>query len=81
MNLTYNINAELLADIVSVSKSTLLKWENNGKLKPVISTAGKKQYQINQLTEFREIRDMLNSKWDEEIQVKPPSSFLLVLED
>jgi DNA (cytosine-5)-methyltransferase 1 len=55
MNLTYNINAELLADIVSVSKSTLLKWENNGKLKPVISTAGKKQYQINQLTEFREI--------------------------
>lgn len=76
MTLTYNsINAELLADIVSVSKSTLLKWENNGKLKPFISTAGKKQYQINQLTEFREIRDMLNSKWDEEIQVKPVRSF------
>ncbi|OYQ61977.1 DNA (cytosine-5-)-methyltransferase [Pseudanabaena sp. SR411] len=76
MILTYNsINAELLADIVSVSKSTLLKWENNGKLKPFISTAGKKQYQINQLTEFREIRDMLNSKWDEEIQVKPVRSF------
>ena len=76
MTLTYNsINAELLADIVSVSKSTLLKWENNGKLKPFISTAGKKQYQINQLTEFREIRDMLSSKWDEEIQVKPVRSF------
>jgi DNA (cytosine-5)-methyltransferase 1 len=76
MTLTYNsINAELLADIVSVSKSTLLKWENNGKLKPFISTSGKKQYQINQLTEFREIRDMLNSKWDEEIQVKPVRSF------
>jgi DNA (cytosine-5)-methyltransferase 1 len=76
MILTYNsIDAELLADIVSVSKSTLLKWENNGKLKPFISTAGKKQYQINQLTEFREIREMLNSKWDEEIQVKPVRSF------
>lgn len=76
MTLTYSsINAALLADIVSVSKSTLLKWENNGKLKPFISTDGKKQYQINQLTEFREIRDMLNSKWDEEIQVKPVRSF------
>lgn len=77
MTLTYKniINAELLADIVSVSKSTLLKWENNGKLKPLISTAGKKQYLIDQLTEFREIRDMMNSKWDEEIKVKPVRAF------
>lgn len=77
MTLTYknSINAELLADIVSVSKSTLLKWENNGKLKPFISTAGKRQYHIDQLTEFREIRDMMNSKWDEEIKVKPVRAF------
>ena len=36
MNLIYedSIKAELLADIVSVSKSTVLKWENNGKLQP-----------------------------------------------
>ena len=64
------INAELLADIVSVSKSTLLKWEQNGKVKP-FCIAGKKQYRIDQLTEFREIRDMLNSNWDSEIQIKP----------
>ncbi len=28
------LDAELLADIVSVSKATLLKWEKTGKLPP-----------------------------------------------
>jgi DNA (cytosine-5)-methyltransferase 1 len=69
------IDAELLADITSVSKSTLLKWEKNGRLKPFICTDGKKKYQVDQLTSFKEIREMLDSTWDEEIQIKPTRPF------
>lgn len=77
MNLTYedSIRAELLADIVSVSKSTVLKWENNGKIQPFTCNNGKKRYRLNQLSEFKEIRDMLNSKWESEIQTEPIRNF------
>lgn len=76
-NLIYenSIKAELLADIISVSKSTLLKWENNGKLHPFTCSNGKKRYNLNQLNEFPEIRDMLNSKWDTETKIEPVRKF------
>ena len=38
------IDAELLADIVSTSKSVLSKWEKNGKIVPVFCPDGKKKY-------------------------------------
>jgi DNA (cytosine-5)-methyltransferase 1 len=69
------IDAELLADIVSVSKSTLLKWEKNGKLNPLIESNGIKKYRIDQLTEFKEIQNMITSTWDAEIKIKPVRSF------
>ncbi len=65
------VDAELLADIVSVSKATLLKWEKSGKVTPVFCGDGKKKYDIAQLTEFKEIRDMLDSAWDSETKTKP----------
>lgn len=65
------IDAELLADIVSVSKATLLKWEKTGKITPILSESGKKKYSVDQLTEFKEIRDMLGSTWDSEKQIRP----------
>lgn len=70
------IDAELLADIVSVSKSTLLKWENNGKINPInCEITGKKKYIVDQLTEFKEIRDMIGSNWDVDINTKPIRPF------
>jgi len=69
------IDAELLADIVSISKSILLKWEKSGKLKPLLDAVGKKKYRMDQLTEFEEIRDMLSSNWDFELQIKPARKF------
>jgi DNA (cytosine-5)-methyltransferase 1 len=70
-----SIDAELLADIVSVSKSTLLQWERVGKLNPLFAVSGKKQYSIAQLLKFPEIRDMQASAWDAEMQIKPVRPF------
>jgi DNA (cytosine-5)-methyltransferase 1 len=64
------LDAELLADIVSVSKATLLKWEQSGKLPPVVDTSGKKQYRMAQLVGFPEIDNMLHSAWELESQTK-----------
>lgn len=73
------ISAELLADIVSVSKSTLLKWEKNGRLVPIIDpNTKKKSYPIAQLTQFPEIKSMMQTNWDEEVNIKPVRNFLTV---
>jgi DNA (cytosine-5)-methyltransferase 1 len=70
------ISAELLADIVSVSKSTLAKWEENGKIvsthNPVTS---RKEYKISQLTHFEEVRNMLDGSWERELKIKPVRNF------
>ena len=68
------IDMELLADIVSVSKATCLKWEKNGRIRPII-VDGKKKYHLSQLIEFKEVRDIVESKWDVEMQIQPIRSF------
>lgn len=69
------IDAELLADIVSVSKATLLKWEKSGKIKPLLSINGKKKYNLNKLSEFPEIRAILESSWDIEEKIRPVRTY------
>lgn len=68
------IDANLLADIMSVSKSILLRWEASGRIKPLVID-GRKQYKLDELKEFKEIRDMLSLRWDSEIQIKPIKEF------
>ncbi|QTR45568.1 DNA (cytosine-5-)-methyltransferase [Thiothrix litoralis] len=70
-----SIDANLLADIVSVSKSTLLSWEKNGKITPVYNALGEKKYLLEQLADFAPIQAMLNSKWEAETQIKPVRDF------
>jgi len=73
------ISAELLADIVSVSKATLLKWEKSGRLIPFQNPiTNKKEYKTSQLIQFEEVRSMMKSNWDEELNVKPVRDFLSV---
>ena len=70
------ISAELLADIVSVSKSTLSKWEKNGKIASIQNPiTNKKEYKISQLTQFEEVRNMLDGNWDRELNIKPLRDF------
>jgi DNA (cytosine-5)-methyltransferase 1 len=70
------ISPELLADVLSVSKATLSKWEKNGKIQSIQNpTTNKKEYQISQLTHFEEIRSMVHTDWDKELSVKPNRKF------
>lgn len=72
MNSMFNhqIDADLLADILSVSKATISQWEKSGKIKPILNENGKKQYLLEQLSEFPVIQQMLTSAWEQELQVK-----------
>jgi DNA (cytosine-5)-methyltransferase 1 len=66
----------LLADIVSVSKATLLKWEKSGKLIPAQNPiTNKKEYKISQLIQFEEVRDMIKTDWNQELKVKAVREF------
>jgi DNA (cytosine-5)-methyltransferase 1 len=69
------VDADLLADIVSVSKATVEKWEKSGKITSVISVDSKKRYSLKELTHFPEVAQMLRSSWDSEAQQKPLRRF------
>ncbi|MCE2978118.1 MAG: DNA cytosine methyltransferase [Pseudanabaena sp.] len=74
---TQVIPAELLADITSVSKSTLLKWEKNQKITPVFnSVTNKKEYKISDLLHFEEIRNIFSQSPENNINtIKPIKIF------
>ena len=70
------IPATVAADILSVSKATLGKWEHNGKLTPMVDPdSGKKIYQMGQLLQFEQVRQMKASNWETEAQTKPIRSY------
>jgi DNA (cytosine-5)-methyltransferase 1 len=73
---TQTISAELLADVLSVSKATLSKWENSGIVTPVLNTTNnKKEYSLSQLLQFEEIREMVDTNWYEESNTQPIRKF------
>lgn len=65
------ISATDLADIMGVSKSTLLKWEKNGKYTFQINSEGHKVCELSTIAEIPEIKDMILSRWKEEEKVRP----------
>lgn len=60
---------------MGVSKATLLAWEKNHIYEPKISTAGNKYFDIEDLAHIPEIKEMIESQWDEEIQITPDRDF------
>ena len=63
---------EIVADILSVSKATLTKWEESGKITSEIDPiSGKKGYLLSSLEGFPEIQAIQKSRWDEETKIKP----------
>lgn len=59
------------ANLLGVSKATLSKWERNGKYVPVVLNDGEKRYEISSLSEIPAVNEMLHSRWNEELDVKP----------
>ena len=68
--------AAILADILSVSKQTVLKWEKSGTLVPKEDKATRTKYfTAAQVAHFRQIQEMACSRWDEEQAVKPKNRY------
>lgn len=61
-----------VADMLSVSKETLRRWDANGKLVPIRHPINNyRVYHHDQLLMFDEARLMFNSMWDEERRTTP----------
>lgn len=61
-----------VADMLSVSKETLRRWDANGKLVPIRHPINNyRVYHHDQLMVFEEARLMFNSMWDEEMKTEP----------
>ncbi len=74
------ISASNFADIMGVSKTTLLKWEKKGKIKPHNDEHGQKFFLVKDLMNVPEIREMVESDWEKEataIPLRPYSSIEL----
>ena len=64
--------AAQVADILSVSKETLKKWNRSGILVPKHSTLNDSVvYHRSQLLHFEQAKLLFTSTWEEELQIKP----------
>ena len=74
---TYSIAQ--VADMLSVSKETLRRWDNNGTL--VTKRDSKNNYRFytrKQIEHFPQVQLLFNSNWDEEIKIKPMRPYKLI---
>ena len=67
----YTISESLLADIMSVSKRTVESWKKNGKVTPLENGF----YLLSDLESFPQVKAMLESRWKEELKIKPVRKF------
>lgn len=68
-----------VADILSVSKETLRRWDKNGKLVPQRESSNNyRAYHRSQLETFEQAQVLFNTKWAEEIQYKPKRNHKLI---
>ena len=68
-----------VADILSISKETLRRWENNGKLKAQRhSDNNYRVYHRSQLEVFEQAQLLFNSEWEEELKTTPIRPYKLI---
>ncbi|MFC3120295.1 DNA (cytosine-5-)-methyltransferase [Agaribacter flavus] len=68
-----------VADILSVSKETLRRWDNNGTLIPQRHPINNyRVYHKSQLEHFEQAQVLFNSNWDNEISIKPNRNYRLL---
>ncbi|MEN9464172.1 MAG: hypothetical protein RL217_353 [Pseudomonadota bacterium] len=68
-----------VADILSVSKETLRRWDNNGALTPQRHPDNNyRVYHRSQLEQFEQAQLLFNSKWDKEMQTQPLRDYRLI---
>jgi len=68
-----------VADMLSISKETLRRWDNNGTLIPQRHPDNNyRVYHKSQLESFEQAQLLFNSNWDKEISIKPKRSYKLI---
>ena len=68
-----------VADILSLSKETLRRWDNNGTLVPQRHPNNNyRVYHRSQLEQFEQAQLLFNSKWDKELKSKPNRAYKLI---
>lgn len=72
------ISAENLADILGISKRTLLHWERCGRFASKTDKSGRKYFNSGDLMDIPEVSEMVNSRWDTELKTKPKSAYTCI---
>jgi len=68
-----------VADILSISKETLRRWDNNGTLIPAKRAENNyRTYHRSQLEQFEQAQLLFDSNWDEEFKIKPVRKYKLL---
>jgi DNA (cytosine-5)-methyltransferase 1 len=68
-----------VADILSISKETLRRWDNNGKLIPQRHPDNNyRVYHKSQLEHFEQAQLLFNSNWEKELNAKPIRAYKLI---
>lgn len=72
-------SAQIVADVLSISKRNVEAWSKNGKLTPALDpTVYNEPYSRVQLEQYPEFKAMFNSSWDLERKIKPSKSYALI---
>lgn len=72
-------SAEVVADVLSVSKQNLQSWAKNGKLIPKLNPLDHdKPYHKDQLMQFPEFQSFFESNWEQDKNTKPNKNYKLV---
>lgn len=67
-----------LADILGISKRTLLHWERCGRFASKTDKSGRKYFDSGDLMDIPEVSEMVNSRWDTELKTKPKSAYTCI---
>ncbi len=79
MHVLGTISASNFADIMGVSKLTLQKWEANGSFVPTkTDSSGTKYFDVENLLNVPEIRNMVYSEWEKEMITQPSHPYTSV---
>lgn len=76
-NMGHYISYNNLADLLGVSRATIKSWETKGICVPVVSDDGGKCFNLEKL-DIPEIKQMLDSTWDSELDVMPLRTYTSV---
>ena len=68
-----------VADILSMSKETLRRWDTNGTLVPQRDPENNyRAYHRSQLEQFEAAQILFNSDWDKSLKIKPKRKYKLI---